>query len=399
MTIFQRALALLLIVLQVLLFPVVSLIFTGGKLSTAPLDRMKDAHYDNATGLLCDPEATPEALALMAWLKAQYGSYMLSGQYVSPYNDYTQPQFRDENGNLDVRLTDELDVVQSVNGGKYPAVLGLDFTGAEYPAQWRDWVTQFALQWHELGGVVTFCWHWLVPKDMTKDPATWSRYDSAIYSKDTNFDLKAALADKSSPSYQWLLQCIDKIAAQLQALQDAGVPILWRPLHEASGAWFWWGDAGKEAYLELYTLVFDKLTVEYGLHNLIWLWNAQNNSWYPGDDRVDMLADDPYQLKLLYPLDPAQAIRFKYTARASGTKMVAMSENETIPDLDMMWRQNVKWLFFCTWDREKVLKPNPEGPGQIREYLDYYNSAEKMKAVHADPRVITLDEMNWKQGD
>ena len=400
--ILQKALALLMTGLQAVFFPFAGLL-TLGRVTTAPFDRVPDSHYTSASAQLNDPQASQEAKALMGWLKEQYGKYTLSGQFVSPYEDYTKPVFRDAQGNLDVRLTNELAALQDINGGKLPAVLGLDFTGVEFSeyGQWDGWVTQLALQWHALGGIVTFCWHWGVPQDMTKPRAEWSRWESAINPENTNFVLKDVLADKSGPGYQWLLDGIDKVAAQLRILEDAGVPVLWRPLHEAAGGWFWWGSSGAEAYLELYNLLYDKLVGEYGLHNLIWVWNAQHTDWYPGDGRADILADDPYppgNLKWLYPVDPARAVRFKYTRRACPDKMVAMSENDKLPDFSMMWNQNVKWLFFCTWDREKLLKPDPDNRpyGVLREVTEEYDSMETMKAVYNDPRVLTLDEIDWQ---
>ena len=386
-----------------LLIPGYSLL-AAGRMTFAAYTRVKDAHYEEASAALCDPDATPEARALMAWLQAQYGSYTLSGQYIDPYQDYSQPQFLDAQGNPDVRLANELAALQEVNGGKLPAVLGLDFTGVEFPDQWDDWVTKQALQWDDLGGIVTFCWHWLVPADINQDPAEWARWGenaaTAIYGKDTNFSLKAAMADKASAGYQWLVQCIDNVAAQLLVLQNAGVPVLWRPLHEAAGGWFWWGE-DKDAYLELYRLVYDKLTDEHGLHNLIWLWNAQDNAWYPGDEYVDILSDDPYppgNQAWLHYVDPSRTTRFKYTHQANRSKMVAMSENGNLPALDQMWCFNTKWLFFCTWNREYMLKPDPDNQpyGLLREYSEKYNSAKTMYNVYNDPRVLTLEQSQWQ---
>ena len=398
----QKALALLVTALQTVFFPFMGLL-TLGRFTAAGLGRVKDSHYSEACARLSDPQAGPEARALMAWLKEQYGRHTLSGQFVSPYEDYTKPVFYNAQNRLDVRLTNELAALRKANGGKLPAVLGLDYTGVEFAdkGQWDDWVTRFAKQWHALGGVVTFCWHWGVPQDMTKPPAQWSRWESAIFTRDTDFVLKDVLADKTGPGYQWLLQGIEKVAGQLAELQAAGVPVLWRPLHEAAGGWFWWGASGAEAYLELYNLLYEKLTGEYGLHNLIWVWNAQHTDWYPGDGRADILADDPYppgNLKWLYPIDPARATRFKYTRRASCGKMVAMSENDKLPDLNLMWNQNVKWLFFCTWDREKLLKPDPDNPpwGYLREVSEEYDSVKTMYKMYNDPRVLTLDELDWR---
>lgn len=40
--------------------------------------------------------------------------------------------------------------------------------------------------------------------------------------------------------------------------------------------------------------MYDKFTNEYGLNNLIWVWNAQNPDWYPGDEYVDIMGYDCY---------------------------------------------------------------------------------------------------------
>ena len=73
---------------------------------------------------------------------------------------------------------------------------------------------------------------------------------------------------------------------------------LFRPLHEAEGAWFWWGAEGPEPCKKLYRLLYDKLTNEYGLDNIIWEWTGYtyetSAAWYPGDDVVDMIGYDKY---------------------------------------------------------------------------------------------------------
>ena len=60
------------------------------------------------------------------------------------------------------------------------------------------------------------------------------------------------------------------VAQLLLYYQSQGIPIIWRPLHEASGRWFWWGAEGAEAYKRLYRYMFDYLA-EVGVHNLIWV--------------------------------------------------------------------------------------------------------------------------------
>lgn len=71
-----------------------------------------------------------------------------------------------------------------------------------------------------------------------------------------------------------LLSDMDAVAKELQTLRDAKVPILWRPLHEASGGWFWWGDCSPDSYCKLYHLMYEKFTKEYELDNLIFAFRG-----------------------------------------------------------------------------------------------------------------------------
>ena len=74
--------------------------------------------------------------------------------------------------------------------------------------------------------------------------------------------------------YDLLLEDMDAIAKELQKLRDAGVPVLWRPLHEASGGWFWWGSAttDRETYNALFRYTKNYLTSK-GVHNFIYVYS------------------------------------------------------------------------------------------------------------------------------
>jgi len=75
-----------------------------------------------------------------------------------------------------------------------------------------------------------------------------------------------------------------------------------------------------------------------------------------------------------------------------------MTENDKLPNLGLMWAQNVKWLMFCTWDREKLLKPDPDDQpwGYLPAFSGEYDRAQTVYAVYNDPRVITLEKVNWQ---
>jgi mannan endo-1,4-beta-mannosidase len=191
---------------------------------------------------------------------------------------------------------------------------------------------------------------------------------------------------EDSEGYDLLMEDIDAIAKQLLVLQEAGVPVLWRPLHEASGGWFWWGASGAEAYKELYVLLYDKLTNEYGLNNLIWLWNGQDAEWYPGDEYVDIIGEDIYPGEQVYTSQIAKFL--EATEYTEADKMVVLSENGCIFDPDLAIRDGAMWGFFATWGGEIVSKS-----GGLNIYSEQYTDIEMLKKVYAHESVLTLDEL------
>lgn len=346
-----------------------------------------DTHYAQVQAELIDPNASDEAKRLMAYLKSIYGKQILSGQYINEYDDYAQAPFlvneNDPNSAQTVFKANELQAVYSVTG-QYPALLGLDVSGIEADA--RCFSIEQAIEWHNAGGIVTICWHWLVDNFDGKD--------RAFYTDETDLDLEQALADTESAQYKGLISDIDKVSQSLQRLQAAGVPVLWRPLHEASGGWFWWGASGADAYKALWDLLYDRMTNVNGLHNLIWVYNGQDPAWYVGDDKCDMIGDDPYYSGDTDALAeyPANEKRFRMNYKTSEGKMIAMTENDYVPDIDAAFEHNTKWLTFCTWCREFVCAPNGSG-GYAPVYASPYTSAQQLKAVYADDRVVTLDKL------
>ncbi len=183
-----------------------------------------------------------------------------------------------------------------------------------------------------------------------------------------------------------LMEDIDAIAKQLQILQDAGVPVLWRPLHEASGGWFWWGASGAEAYKKLYILLYDKLTNEYGLNNLIWLWNGQDADWYPGDEYVDIIGEDIYPGEHVYTSQINKYLEaVNYT---TAKKMVVLSENGCVFDPELAKRDGAMWGFWCTWGSEFVAKDTA-----IYSYNDQYTEEDKLKEFYDNDIVITMEDL------
>lgn len=164
-----------------------------------------------------------------------------------------------------------------------------------------------AITHHERGGIVSVLWHWNAPTGLydTEEQRWWSGF----YTAATDFDVEAALASTTNANYTLLIRDIDAIAVELKRLQAVGVPVLFRPLHEAEGGWFWWGAKGPEPAKKLWGILYERLTVHHEINNLIWVWNSLAESWYPGDDTVDILSADVYAQGNGVSERPSQGLR------------------------------------------------------------------------------------------
>lgn len=146
---------------------------------------------------------------------------------------------------------------------------------------------------------------------------------------------------------EWIESDMEKLYGYLQLLEDAGIPVIWRPLHEASGAWFWWGAQGPETYKTLWKMMYDYLVKEKGLDNLIWVWTAEkdDDEWYPGDEYVDIVGRDIYDQAEAYEF----AAEFATLAGRYPNKMIALSECGNVANISDMWEVGAKWAWFMVW--------------------------------------------------
>lgn len=318
---------------------------------------------------LNNPNASDHTVRLFQYLQSIYGSYTLSGQYASD-KGVNSPEVK-----ALYQLT-----------GKYPAIVGIDLmdyspSRVERGAQTN--ATDYALEWARQGGILTLIWHWNAPKDLIDTDAQpwWDGYNTSA----TTFDLGAALNGNDPEGYRLLLRDIDAIAIQLKRLADADVPVLWRPLHEASGGWFWWGASGADNYKKLWKLMYSRLTNVHHLNNLIWVYNGQAANWYPGDEYVDIIAEDEY----VDPFDYESLYNLFYKALlyTDAKKMIGLAENGAVPDPDLLVQDNARWLFFITWSDRFVVNPRS---GRLS---NQYNDRQHFIDVYNSDTILTLDEL------
>lgn len=207
--------------------------------------------------------------------------------------------------------------------------------------------------------------------------------DYTYSSSDTEFDLNNATVDGT-----WERAFIDydlqNLAAYLKLLKDADIPVLWRPLHEAAGGWFWWG-TDAVSFKKLWRYMFDYLKAE-GIDNLIWVWTSQTNdeTWYPGDEYVDIIGRDLYGNSA----DDC-ATNFAYLQKNYPNKMVTLSEcgwneytNSRVANIADQWGEGAKWSWFMPWY---------DGSNAENRHAD----DAWWKAAMDSDLVITLDEVSF----
>ncbi len=329
---------------------------------------------------LSNPNASDSAKRLYNYLCDQYGNHILSGQqeYCGShnYNLYADPD------NYIKDNEQEFEYIQEKTG-KMCAVRGIDFLNYRSNATWDDNAAERTIQWvNEYKGIATVVWHWSVPSEEGSTDCNF--YVESASANYTTFSISRAL-EEGTWENEVLMADIAEIAKQLTKLKEADVPILWRPLHEAEGGWFWWGAEGAENCKKLYRLLYDQLTNVYGLDNLIWVWTGYAYStspdWYPGDDVVDIVGYDKYNAVDGLPnLSSISSTFYSLVKSTDGKKMVTMSENDSIPSLENLLNDKAGWLYFCPWYMNYLTS---EQNNPVDNLIEIYNSEY----------CITLDEL------
>lgn len=284
-----------------------------------------------------NPDATPEARELLKRIDAISGHYTLTGQHNFPNH-----------------LSRWSDRIYDLTG-KFPAIFGSDFgfAGGEDKDSvlGRPGMIDEAKRQYRNGAVIALCWHEVRPTD--DEPVT---FRESVQGKLTDFEWNELLTPGTDLNKRWVEQ-VDVVAGYLKQLQDAGVPVLFRPYHEMNGNWFWWGGrAGEKGSAALYRQLFDRFVHVHHLNNLIWVWNSDRPSgsagkiadFYPGAQYVDVVTIDIYGEFLQSYYDTMLSI--------AGDKPVALGEVGAMPSLEVIAKQP-RWAYFMVWSEMEASNP------------------------------------------
>nr|WP_302597434.1 glycosyl hydrolase [uncultured Cellulosilyticum sp.] len=327
---------------------------------------------------LNNPNALPICKTVMKYFESIYGKGIISGQHTNAAKGTQVEEIYEITGKYPaIRSFDLLSYTAGSNTEKLPnkevRTEDMEIDCHEEVAGNRGSVEEAIRWWEEKGGLITLCWHWFAP---------CGGYDKTFYVFNTDFDIEKALCEGTA-EHKAMMKDISDIAQVLMRFKERNIPILWRPLHEADGNWFWWSRKGAEAYKKLYHLLYQELTEHYNLNNLIWVWNAPKIAYYVGDTYCDIGSCDVYGPAYDYSSDKRE-----YEAvvcAMTGSKPVALSESFIMPHPESLIKDEVPWLYFTiwNWEEEEVILSNM--------------TKEHMKEVYNHPYVITLEDLpNFK---
>lgn len=293
-----------------------------------------------------DPEASEQVrqtLARLAHYSSDVEAGILSGQNVG-HSSYQ----------LDLTYRQTWTKLKNLRELPTPSVMTMDIGADKLPK--KTGVMLMLLSEHiRNGGMVGMSMH---------PPNPWSGGSH----EDCRGGLFESLITPGRQANERWMAWLEGVGDILEALQRKRVTVLWRPLHESNGDWFWWCVGGDkpaltpDQYRQLWRETYRYLQEERKLHNLLWVYCVNVKTGpeivsmkphYPGREYVDIAALDYYgpDLKDLDKYGCYEQLR-------SFGKVVAIAEFGSKPMDGMLdantWLKNIKnhyphFAYFCSW--------------------------------------------------
>ena len=183
--------------------------------------------------------------------------------------------------------------------GDHPAIFGWELGHLELGDQYSldsvyfENILKGIQNADKLGGINTVSWHF---RNVLTGGSAWD-----VSSKKT-----VAAMISGGEKHEEYKKYLDKLAAFMFSLKtEKGtlIPILFRPFHEHTGSWFWWGKdlCTVDEYKALWRFTVNYLRNEKNIHHLLFAYSTDRFNTkdeylerYPGDDLIDMVAFDLY---------------------------------------------------------------------------------------------------------
>ena len=257
--------------------------------------------------------------------------------------------------------------------GQTPGLWGGDFLFLPEDVNARQTMVSEAIRQWQGGSVVALTWHLCPPT--TGPTCNWDAAGVLSHLSDSQWNQVITEGTALNNAYK---RRIDEVVPYLRQLQNAGVPVLWRPIHEMNDGWSWWGGrGGANGSRRLYQIQHDYLKAQ-GLTNLVWVWNIKDLNmgaiadYWPGASYVDVASLDVW-----VKLDPSAA-DYQAMLAIAGGKPIALAEVGRVPSPALMDAQP-RWTWWMVW-AEWLTDPA-------------YNTNAGVQAGYFSPRVLNRGEV------
>ena len=285
--------------------------------------------------------------------------------------------------------------------GKYPAVYGMDLGGIElgWPENLDknlfEHMRAAAVAHHERGGITTFSWH---PRNPLTGGDAW----------DVTSDQVVASILPGGEKHEYFMGWLSNAADFMESIKTADgeqVPLIFRPWHEHTGSWFWWGQrlCTTEQYKALWEMTYDYMVNQRGLTNLVWAYSPGAGELsspdvyserYPGDDIVDIVGYDCYHVgsKDGYLASMKNALDITSAFAKEHGKLMAITETGHESLKDPKWWTEVLYPSMRDYPVSYVLlwRNAWDQPGHFYAPYPEQESAEDFKAFAALDKVMFL---------
>ncbi|MDE6139452.1 MAG: glycoside hydrolase family 26 protein [Alistipes sp.] len=287
--------------------------------------------------------------------------------------------------------------------GDYPALFGWDLGHIELADSTRnlDGVEFERMRdnirfVHEQGGVNALSWH---PRNPLTGNDAWDISSTEVVSSIIG----------SGELHDTYTAWLDRVADFLLSLEDSDgepIPVIFRPYHEMSGSWFWWGAklCSTADYKQLWRETIDHLHSR-GVHNIVVAYSMADYldeqsfaERYPGDDYVDIVGFDIYQYGTVEEFLAQMKIKSEVAAAFARNhdKIWAVCEcgYEGIPQDD--WFTEVLSQYICGTDCSHALLWRNAHDREGHFYASYpsHSSADDMRRLASRDDVLMLGDYN-----
>ncbi len=293
--------------------------------------------------------------------------------------------------------------------GDYPAVAGFELGHLELGKERSLDSVSFSQMTEQIkahylrGGVVTISWHPDNPLTMQIPDIRTKRQGGTAWDVSSKEVVSSILP--GGKNHEMFNTWLDRLATFFIGLKDdkgTPIPVIFRPYHEHSGSFFWWGTniCTDEQYSTLWRYTVDFMRDKKKIHNILYAYNTdrvttleQYLKGYPGDDIIDMLSIDMYDRGVQFGPELDAALAFVTAEAMKRNKLTALSETGGRRGMADWWSTVLLPVvskypvgYVLTWRhsfRPRATMPGGSGQPFPEDFRIFYNS----------PRTLFLKEV------